>query len=310
MKFVIFSERQLWGGTIAAHNLCFLLEKMGCSASIFPGVPSTNNRVLFIWRYILYLIKDSLKALYIMLFPKSSIAARYYKGYVDLPVKGCKRKYLPWVDADTIVIYTDVVKGNPLHANHVVRWMLYYNRFPNDDTWYTPRDIFFSYREQFNDLRLNPSGRFLKIFHFDKELYKRTNYGERRGVCYFIRKGIARPDLPTHFDGPVLDHLKETEKVHILNQCERCYIYDTQTFYATIAALCGCLSIVVTEPGKSRKDYIKHDDYVPGVAYGEIEEEIRFAVLTQGEVEVEIQKMLNENEKNVQEFIATCKAIF
>lgn len=313
MKFVIVSPRQYAGGSLVLHRLCKQLEESGADASIFykySRLKYINSRFGFFISWIKSIFFDRITSLYIFLFPEKEKSQFYYMAYRNPPIKNTSTHYLPFVDDDTIVVYPEIVRGNPLHAKKVVRWLLYYNRFPDDNTWYGSGDLFFSYREQFNDIRLNPTGRILKIFHFDKELYKRTNYGKRSGVCYFIRKGETRSDLPMHFDGPILDHLKEPEKVRILNECERCYIYDTQTFYATIAALCGCLSIVVTEPGKSRKDYIKHDDYVPGVAYGEIEEEIRFAVLTQGEVEVEIQKMLNENEKNVQEFIATCKALF
>ena len=310
MKFVLYSGKQIWGGTIVVTYLCQLLEKNGYKASIFREAKSSDNRIRFIYNCIKRQLLDTLIWSYVRLFPNSPKSQPYYKGYVDLPVKGCQRKYLPFVDDDTIVVYPEIVRGNPLHAKQVVRWLLYYNRFPDDNTWYGSRDLFFSYREQFNDLRLNPTGRILKIFHFDKELYKRTNYGKRSGVCYFIRKGEARSDLPMHFDGPILDHLKEPEKVRILNECERCYIYDTQTFYASIAALCGCLPIVVVEPGKTRQDYIKPDDYVPGVAYGETEEEVRFAMRTQDEVRQEIQKLLDENEKNIKEFVSTCKAYF
>lgn len=203
-----------------------------------------------------------------------------------------------------------MTKGNPLHAKNVVRWMCYYNRFPNDDTWYSPTDLFFDYRSQFNDPKLNPEGRILHIFHFDKDLYKRTNFGERKGNCYVIRTGAGRADLPTSFDGPIIDDLRETEKVEILNQCERCYLYDTQTFYSSIAALCGCIPIVVLEPGKTKKDYVKPEDKVYGVAYGDTEKEILYAIKTRGDVMKRIDGMLSANEPSVTSFIETCKDYF
>ena len=313
MKFVIVSPRQYAGGSLVLHRLCKQLEEIGWDASIFykySRLKYINSRFGFFISWIKSIFFDRIASLYIFLFPEKEKSQFYYMAYRNPPIKDTSTHYLPMVDDDTIVVYPEIVHGNPLHAKHVVRWLLYYPPFSKEDAWYSPTDLFFSYREQFNDLRLNPTGRILKIFHFDKELYKRTNYGNRSGVCYFIRKGETRSDLPMHFDGPILDHLKEPEKVRILNKCERCYIYDTQTFYASIAALCGCLPIVVVEPGKSRQDYIKPDDYVPGVAYGETEEEVRFAMRTQDEVRQEIQKLLDENEKNIKEFVSTCKAYF
>lgn len=310
MKFVICSGRQFWGGTIVAHYLCKLLEERGYSAAIYLNLPYRENRFLFFISYLRFLWRDFWGNVYTRLFPNTEYAMRHYTGYIHFPVKGCKRKYWPVVDDDTVVVYTETMRRNPLHAKNVVRWFLFYNRFPGDTHWYNPGDLFFSYRKEFNDPKLNPEGRLLKIFHFDSDLYKQTNFGERHGNCYVVRKGSSRSDLPKSFDGPVIDNLRETEKVKILNQCERCYLYDTQTFYASIAALCGCIPIVVPEPGKTKKDYVKDDDYIPGVAYGDTPEEIDYAVQTRDAVAQGIADQLHENDANVSNFIETCKQYF
>lgn len=310
MKFVICSARQFWGGTIVAHYLCKLLEEKGYSASIYLNLPNHENRLVFALSYLHIAYRDIRNNIYTRLFPNSEYARRHYTGYIHFPVKGCKRKYWPVVDDDTVVVYTETVKGNPLHAKNVVRWFLYYNRYPDDPNWCSTDDLFFSYREQFNDPALNPEGRLLKIFHFDSDLYKQTNFGHRKGACYVIRKGIDRSDLPEKFDGPVIDNLREPEKVKILNQCEKCYLYDTQTFYASIAALCGCIPIVVPEPGKTKNDYVKKDDYIPGVAYGDTPKEIEYAVHTRSAVAQGVSDQLYENDKNVSSFVEICKRYF
>lgn len=315
MKFVIVCKRQFWGGTIIAHYLCQLLTERGYEAKMFrvPGAwrsEINESRWLFPLYCLYQELIDVKGNIQTRLFPDSKYGKRHYTGYVHLPVPGTRRLLYPRVDDETIVVYMDVTKGNPLHAKNVVRWMCYYNRFPNDDTWYSPTDLFFDYRSQFNDPKLNPEGRILHIFHFDKDLYKRTNFGERKGNCYVIRKGAGRADLPTSFDGPIIDDLRETEKVEILNQCERCYLYDTQTFYSSIAALCGCIPIVVLEPGKTKKDYVKPEDKVYGVAYGDTEKEILYAIKTRGDVMKRIDGMLSANEPSVTSFIETCKDYF
>lgn len=125
-----------------------------------------------------------------------------------------------------------------------------------------------------------------------------------------IRKGAGCADLPTSFDGPIIDDLRETEKVEIINQCERCYLYDTQTFYSSIVALCGCIPIVVLEPGKTKKDYVKPEDKVCGVAYGDTEKQILYAIKTRGDVMKRIDGMLSANEPSVTSFMETCKDYF
>ena len=58
-------------------------------------------------------------------------------------------------------------------------------------------------------------------------------------------------------------------------------MYDMQTAYASIAALCGCIPISVLEPGKKKSDYIGKDDPEPfGRAFGDAPEEIEYAIRT------------------------------
>ena len=88
-----------------------------------------------------------------------------------------------------------------------------------------------------------------------------------------------------------------------MNECEFCYIYDTQTFYSSIASICGCKSIVVPEPGKNKNDYRGTDDRLPyGVAYGNSKEELEWAESTRKD----LRSRLNydeTNRKNAQLFI-------
>lgn len=310
MKFLIASGRQFWGGTIVAHYLCQLLAEKGYESAIWLNPNHHSNRFIFFLATVRRFYHDVKGNVFTHLFPNSQYGMRHYTGYVHLPVKNCKIKLWPIIDDDTVVIYTETLRGNPLRAKNVVRWFLFYNRFPGDDTWYSKDDLFFTYREQFNDYKLNPNCNTLKIFHFDNDLYKRTNLGPRHGNCYIVRKGSGRKDLPSHFDGPVIDNLREPDKVKVLNQCERCYLYDTQTFYASIAALCGCIPIVVPEPGKTKEDYVKPDDEVRGVAYGDSPDEIDFALRTRNEVQKRIDKMLAENGPMVDSFIEKCKDYF
>lgn len=310
MKFVIVSPRQTCGGPIVLYKLAKVLQDLGYDASVFNLGPAADNKKKFYYRYAKFSTKEIIKSVLIKIRPHSNFTKRHYEGYVHIPIRGSKRKYLPWVDDDTIVVYPEIVRGNPLHAKNVVRWLLYYDRYADDDTWYSPEDLFVSYREQFFNSKLNPDNHLLKIFHFDKELYKRTNYGNRNGVCYFIRKGKDRKDLPKQYDGPILDNLSEIEKVNILNKCKICYLYDTQTFYASIAAICGCIPIVVPEPGKSKKDYVTEEDYVCGIAYGDSKDQIEEAIKTRSEVIKGIDNMLNKNKKSAIDFVKLCKTYF
>ena len=77
-------------------------------------------------------------------------------------------------------------------------------------------------------------------------------------------------------------------------------LYDTQTFYASIAALCGCIPIVVPEIGKTKEDYVKKDDHLLGIAYGDTSTEIEYAIQTREKVLLRINNRLSENIKNAE----------
>ena len=308
MKFVIVSYRQFAGGPIVLHKLAQILIKLGYSVKIFyigNGIEIKQTRVMRIKNYISFYIKDFIKYIIGMCFKKSGLINSRYKGYGYVPIKGVKRKWIPVVDDDTVVIYPEVVYGNPLNAKMVVRWLLYYNRYKGENGW-SSKDLVVTYRDIFNDKELNPRGYVLHCSHFDSVLYRNFNKGDRKGNCYIIRKGSGRLDLPQKFDGPVIDNLSEFQIVDIFNKCERCYSYDTQTFYSSIAALCGCQSIVVMEPGKSKKDYCGKDDDDYGVAYGDSLDEIKRAEMSKVKLEEKIMRWDSENFNSVKNFITIC----
>lgn len=285
MNVIIVRPKGYTGGSLVLEKMCSLLREKGINASLFNIMKEPNKDTKFYnlwWGWFYYNFKFVLFHILCNCFPNSkSERLRGWKHIVISPVKGIKRKFLPIYNKNkTVVVYPEKVYGNFLHAKHVVRYFLYHYPYPNDQNAYNKNDLFIAYREIFNDCNLNKEGYLVKFNFFDSELYRQYNYGERKGNCYIIRKGKNRPDLPKTFDGPIIDHLPEEEKVRILNECERCYCYDTQTFYSTIAAVCGCISVNVPEPGKNKGDYLSSNEKSLGVAWGDSDEEIKFAIST------------------------------
>ena len=314
-KFVIVSPRQGSGGAIVEHLLCKMLMEKGYDARIFYFESDfTDKKISAIetwWKYLGYLRHDTSKLIKCKLFPNAKfLRGGRYKGYNYEPVRGCKRKFVPFVDDNTIVVYSEGIYGNPLKAKNVIRWFLYNNRYPGDYDAYGESDLFFSFREFFNDDRVNPTCRLLHLINFDFALYRNYNKGQREGRCYILRKGFTRDDLPKRFDGPIIDDLSEREIVDLFNKCKYCISYDTQTFYSTIAAYCGCISIVVPEKGKSREDYIGTGDKIYGVAYGFDESELEYAEKTKMQLVDQINRLKKLNEQEVDGFIEECYKFF
>lgn len=299
-RFLIVSPPQYWGGPVVLHLLCRMLADLGYDAKVFrlrTDVKIPCSRREFLRQYL----------------PFMSGSAKPNMDSDEGSIKGCVLTDWPYVDDDTIVVYPEIVFGNPLAAKHVVRWFLNVNLYKGKfigEQPYGKDDLFICYWKRFNDYQLNPSGRRVTLQKFNHDVYKRWNYGYREGSCFIVRKGMNRADLPSPIPGIVIDSLSEEEKVDILNKCEYCYSYDTQTSYVQVAAVCGCVPIIIPEPGKKREDYLYGEEKGWGVAYGTSPEELDFARKTYKELQAYIDSFEIHNHENVQKFLGYCREYF
>ena len=296
------------------HALCKYLAEDGYDAKIMHSdvfIYRRFHKIQFWIEWIAYSLKDIFKEIAVKLLgEKGRKYGEFFKGYYDESVKGYKKTRWPFVDKNTVAVYPDIVFGNPLRSKNVVRWLLYYNRFTKYERAYGKNDMFFAYRSIFNDEKRNPEKRLLCLSYFDLDLYKRTNFGERSGTCYIIRKGKQRSDLPVSFDGVIIDDLPEEEKVKVFNQSKYCVSYDPQTAYSDLAALCGCISVIVPEPGKTREDYRKQEDKSYGVAFGFAPDEIEYAEKTAAYLPAYFTSINENGKKAARGFAEECETYF
>lgn len=299
-KFLIVSLPQIGAGPVVLHLLCRMLADLGYDARVFR---------LRMERHIKPISRSEFLRDYL---PFMSKKPRQVLDSQEGSVKGCVLTDWPYVDDDTIVVYPEIVFGNPLAAKHVVRWFLNVNIFKGEFVGLQPYgkdDLFICYDEVFNDFQLNPSCRKIKLQNFNHDVYKRWNYGYREGCCFLIRKGKNRTDIPSELPGILIDALTEEEKVEVMNKCEYFCSFDTQTDYLNVAAFCGCVSIAIPEPGKKREDYLGKEKGW-GIAYGISPEELEFARSTHNELMACIESYDVHNQENVQKFLAYCQEYF
>lgn len=288
-RIYIVNIREYRGGTLVLSALCGLLRELGYDARllIVPYLPEEKiARINFykdcIVKNTKYLIKSVLKKYIARIYPSAKFVKHFVSQANVLNIKGIKIQWYPFINKNSIVIYPEVVYGNVLGAKNVARWLLYKYYHKDDKGAYNKDDFFFAYRDIFDIPEFNPNHNIITIHYFNKELYRQYNpLKERVGNCYLIYKGRNRSDLPTKFDGPIIDSkMPQEEIVDILNNCKYCYCYDPQTFYMQIAAVCGCIPILVMEPNKTEKDYLSDNENHYGIAYGDNEEQIKYAVDT------------------------------
>ena len=278
IKYVIYAPdySDQHGGVMALYGLADALNKIGAGALIWPFDLSPGRRDL---------LKDRMRRLSrktVGAFRRSEVqddggddhgpmALRVLRtsGSTGEPARPSRRP--TWFELRAaVIVYPEIIDGNPLGGDHVVRWFLNKPGRLTGRIDYGPGELYFYQQEIFNDPDLNPGGDGgeLTIVSVMDDIYHRSNFGKRSGTCYILRKGRARAPDPSQLDGPVIDEMPHREIAKLFNECEYCISYDLHTFYSYYAALCGCKSIVVPEPGLDRASWQPIEEFTSGVAYG------------------------------------------
>lgn len=291
-KIIIFNRFKYFGGTLVLSCLCKTLRELGYDAKLYmcTDIPFSDADVQSFKRQnFKRVIKYKIKHVLIKYFSFIPYIKKLQNSIDDVSsvdMDGLSFHKNPSIDINnSIVIYPEVTYGNPLNAKFVVRWLMYFYPYSKSSDAYSTNDLFIAYREYFNDIDLNPNKSIITLNYFDSKLYRQYNFGQRKNKCYILRKGRKRKDLPKHFDGPVFDdNMSQHELVKMFNEYRYCYSYDTQTFYTAIAAVCGCIPIVVMEPGKCESDYLGPGEKHLGRAYGDSVEQIEYAKKTRDDL--------------------------
>ena len=165
-------------------------------------------------------------------------------GFKMLPGTASRLARPEDLHADSIVIYPEIVHGNPLGARNVVRWLMFPPSLRGTADSFGPKDLYFKVSDFSDDRRLSGGAQLLQLFSIHPAYSDRGN-PDRRGTCYMLRKQGNKQWLHDPAKDIGLDGLGHEEIAHHFNTCERFICYDEATMYAQFAALCGCLSIVV-----------------------------------------------------------------
>lgn len=244
------------GGGIVLHKLCDTLNRLGYRALIWPREWRPKRKQFNIFKWPKRWIKKKLR---------NRNDHNDFRLNPNFLAPLATRSDI----ANSIVVYPETVSGNPLNAQRVVRWLLYKPGFHTGEIKYGDEDLFFYFNEVFNDPAYNKTpGNQLHVTHILTDIYKQTNFGERSGGCYIVRKGKDR-DLNYHpANYQQIDGLSHEDICKVFNQSEFFISYDLHTLYSQYAVLCGCKSIVVPDPALSKADVYPIESNCYAIAYG------------------------------------------
>ncbi len=256
LKFIIYAPSfdENNGGAIVLHRLCDLLNK--------------NGEEAYLWKYY-FMPKLSFNPLKSIKRIAKYIINKYIKAYKTNKIFNTPIATNKIINDDCVVIYPEITSGNPLKVKKVVRWLLHKPGFFIKKINYDKNDLFFFFSKSFNDEKFNQcNNQYLNVVWIRDDIYKQTNFGERKGSCYMLRKGKNRDIVHDLNNSILLDGKSHNEIAKIMNQCEYFICYDLHTMYTAYAVFCGCKVVVIPEEGITKNQRQPKKELQSGIAYG------------------------------------------
>jgi hypothetical protein len=301
-KFIVLSpaynERN--GGAIVLHKLCSILNELGRECYLYPHYRIGENHKK-------YIFKSILKDLKVLLLPWKT----RYKTNPAFNTPVYKNKFNSSSN-DWVIIYPEIISGNPLGAKNVVRWLLHQPGFHTGDIKYGKNELYFKFNKAINDFSFpgsTTSINYLKVVHYPLEHYNTRSLPKNKtGTAYCLRKGIHKPIQHDIRNSILIDGKSHKEVASILKRVKTFISYDTYTAYSIFAVLCGCDSIVIPDEDVDEEEWYPDPADRSGLSYGfsKLDESRKTAHLVKQHVIDEEKKSV----KNVMSFIEEVETFF
>lgn len=278
--------RQDSGGVVVLHTLVHQLRENGVDAYAvqskkdYAHIKSPIIRILKRWNHY-------------------RLRGRSFRTHPTLDVPIASQEIVE----KSIIVYSETVSGNPFKSPRVVRWLLHKPSFWGVDMKMGPNEEIFSFHPAYAEEIDNfPEDRALTVGMFNEGFYENLGL-PRKGTCRMVRKGSVYGNyVKTKSKSEiVLDGKSHKEIAQIFNTTEIFYCHDPYTAYLYFAVRCGCIPVVVPQPGLSSKDWRSGIDLKYGVAYGI--EEIEWARSTSDKLLEDMKNLEEMHRATVVKFI-------
>ncbi|NOI30732.1 WavQ [Vibrio coralliilyticus] len=216
---------------------------------------------------------------------------------------------------DSIVVYPEIINGNPLQAGQVVRWLLHQPGHFSGKVEYGKRELIYKFNSAIKDFEWpgsKTSENELKVIYYPVDLYNThgsVDEDERTVTCHAIRKGKHKPKVHPE-DSILIDSLSHEEVAKVFKKAKRFISYDDYTAYSIFATLCGCQSIVVPDTGVSIEQWYPKESDRYGIAYGFDDKQIEWCKNTKHLVEEHIEREHSRSIECVKTFLSEAEDYF
>lgn len=211
---------------------------------------------------------------------------------------------------NTVVIYPEIIPGNPLNSKHTVRWLLntpgVITGKSQESTWHS-KDLVYRFSKSFNCKRKIDG--ILRIVDYKLDFFTNDKKERNLECVYLVYKGNRFfKEFNQHpRNAPKIDdHRKNLALMkEIFNKTNFLISYDNASYFNIAAALCGCNVIVIPDKNISQEEWGSTEPTMKyGVAYGY--NNLKHALETKKNVKEYLQTLKQKDEETIQEFIKDC----
>jgi hypothetical protein len=301
LKFIVvapsFNENS--GGVIALHYLCHKLNLMGFESYIYhiKRPVKAGNSIWEKFKYKFCLGKYQIK--------------RVNRKFCTNPEWQTPElcTFDDEMSNDRIVIYPEIIEGNPLLAKKFIRWFLYFKGSKNYDTKIQAKNFNIFYAEHFKKgVESSPLDYAILNLKWYHSAYFKNSTSIRQGISYQVRKHDSNEQVNLPKNAVKIDGLRHEEIAKIFHSCEYFFSYDMYSFYSVYASISGCKSIVIPKIGVSEDEWRPDIRSRYGIAYGE--KRIQWASETRLNLLNEINNQKVREDKQLNAFVELCEQNF
>jgi hypothetical protein len=210
---------------------------------------------------------------------------------------------------EVVVVYPEITHGNPLSAKNVVRWILnvpdvsYYNTLSSTD-------LILKYSESYKLEKNYPFDGYLRTTFSDKLGIFYDAKKQRSGTTFLIKKGGMKKQIHPNDSIDLRLYQNDHEAMaEIFRKVKYFYCYDSYCFLATLAVLCGCVTIVTPPEKETIQEYMSNNPSTKyGIALGL--ENLKYAENTISLVPEHHEKVKKAEFQTILNFIKLCENKF
>ena len=192
------------------------------------------------------------------------------------------------------------------NSENIVRHLVNYQvkSYPKENKLY-------QLSKYFNVLNEQKVDGYMPILNIDFNIFKNHNL-PRSGRCYLIKgeeyitgQHMYHTSSDTNLDNYwVYGENKMKYLAEMFNKHEVFFTYNTQTFISVLAALCGCVSIIIPHPNTSKEKLLNFPQNKFGISYGF--DDIQHSIDTLHLVKENVELCLLDNRKHLKQFTSNC----